>query len=296
MAEAEHREEKPTIAPMEALLQACSRNAPLEIVQADRAGEEPFARGRMLEIEDGVLMVEQVQMIGKVAKFAKKTPLLAYFRFGHRLYEFRSRVVTVDEAVKLNRALLVPAMGIELPKAVEEGQRRNVYRIPLSALKDPIRVEVWREMEVPDDSELPLQRGQTLDGDGVTCSREGGESDEGEVLVPSRRADWGGTLVDASDVGLGVNIEKCRMTEIKLFSEFWVRFSIPGDDEGALAFKAEVRQIRSVREGVIRVGLLVLEGNNRWAHAGKVRRLWGFLTTWRRRVCRVIDPTEMGKA
>ena len=46
------------LTPIDALHAACARNAPLEIVQADLVGEEPFARGRMIEIESGVLMVD----------------------------------------------------------------------------------------------------------------------------------------------------------------------------------------------------------------------------------------------
>jgi hypothetical protein len=294
LGEAERIEEKPTITPMEALVEACSRNAPLEIVQIDRAGEDPFARGRMLEIENGVIVIEQLQLIGKVVKFAKKTPVLVYFRFRHKLYEFNSRVMSAEKPVRLNRALLVPAMEILLPSEVEEGQRRNVYRIPLGAIKDPIRVEVWQQKEVPENGNYTLQEGQSLEGDGVTCSREGGESEEGQILVPSRLADWVGSLVDASDIGLGINVEKCRLSDIKQFGELWVRFSLPGDEEGPIAMRVEARQIRSVREGVIRIGLLVIEGSNRWDHAGKVRRLWSFLTELRRKVCRVIDPTDMG--
>ena len=295
MGEASQSHERPIDLPMEALEAACARNAPLEIVQADLAGEEPFARGRMLEIESGMILLEQVQLIGKVAKFAKKTPLLAYFRFGRRLYEFRSRVMSVEKPVKLNRSLLVPAMDILMPTEVEEGQRRNVFRIPLGAIKDPIRVEVWQD-NPSERGNFLLQDGQPIEGDGVICSGEGGEADEGHMLVPSRQADWMGSLIDASDVGLGINVEKCRMSEMKQFCECWIRFELPDDDAGPIVFRVEARQVRSIREGVIRVGFLVLEGKDRWAHAGKVRRLWNFLTTWRRKVCRVIDPTEMGKA
>lgn len=280
---------------MEALVQACARNSPVEIVQADLAGIEPFARGRMLEIESGVIVLEEVQIIGKTAKFGKKTPLLGYFRFGSRLFEFRSRVMSSAKPVKLNRATLVPAMDILMPEEVEEGQRRNVFRIPLAALNPPIRIEFWYGPP-PTDGNYTLQQGQTKEGDGITCSYEGGESEDGTVLVPSRRADWFGTLIDASDVGLGINIENCRLSDLKQFGDCYIRFQLPEDDEGPLTFRIETRQVRSIREGVIRVGCLIYEGNDRWAHAAKIRRLWSFLTQWQRKVVRVIDPTELGNA
>ncbi|RNC82158.1 MAG: hypothetical protein ED559_10365 [Phycisphaera sp.] len=280
---------------MEALVQACARNSPVEIVQTDLAGVEPFARGRMLEIESGVIVLEEVQVIGKTAKFGKQTPLLGYFRFGSRLFEFRSRVMSSAKPVKLNRATLVPAMDILMPEEVEEGQRRNVFRIPLAALNPPIRVEFWYG-SMPADGNYTLQRGQTKEGDGITCSFEGGETEDGTVLVPSRRADWLGTLIDASDVGLGINIENCRLSELKQFTDCYIRFQLPGDDDGPLTFRIETRQVRSIREGVIRVGCLIYEGKDRWSHAAKVRRLWSFLTQWQRKVVRIIDPTELGNA
>ncbi|GAB5496122.1 MAG: hypothetical protein Phyf2KO_12020 [Phycisphaerales bacterium] len=284
-----------SMTPIEALTHACARNAPVEIVQADLAGIEPFARGRMLEIESGVILLEEVQIIGKTAKFGKQTPLLAYFRFGSRLFEFRSRVMSSAKPVKLNRATLVPAMDILLPEEVEEGQRRNVFRIPLAAINPPIRVELWCGPP-PSDGNYTLQPEQTKEGDGITCSFEGGENEEGSILVPSREADWRGTLIDASDVGIGINIEDCRVSELKQFSDCFVRFQLPGDEEGFMAFRIETRQVRSIREGVIRVGCLIYEGKDRWSHAAKIRRLWSFLTQWQRKVVRVIDPTELGNA
>lgn len=280
---------------MEALVNACARNAPVEIVQADLAGIEPFARGRMLEIESGMILLEEVQIIGKTAKFGKHTPILAYFRFGSRLFEFRSKVMSSAKPVKLNRATLVPALDILMPQQVEEGQRRNVFRIPLAALNPPIKIELWCGPP-PEDGTYKIQFGQTKEGDGITCSYEGGESEEGNVLVPSRQADWSGTLVDASDVGIGINIEGCRLSDIKQFAECFVRFELPGDEEGPLAFRIETRQVRSIREGVIRLGCFIREGDDRWSHAAKIRRLWAFLTQWQRKVVRAVDPPDPGKA
>lgn len=134
-----------SITPMEALREACARNAPLEIVESGKEGIEPFARGRMFEIENGEIVVEQVQLIGKTKKFARGTSILAYFRFHKELYEFRSRILTSELPVQLNKTVVVPAMHILLPSSVISGQRRNVFRIPLAALKSPIRVEFWQE-------------------------------------------------------------------------------------------------------------------------------------------------------
>lgn len=279
--------------PMAALHAACDRNAPLEVVQADLAGEEPFARGRMIEIESGVLMIEEVQIIGRAAGFGKQTPVLAYFRYGSRLYEFHSKVVSSSKPVSLNKSLVVPALDLLLPAAVTEGQRRNVYRIPLAAMREPIEVEFWLETP-PDTQEAEIQEGQTAAGDGVCDALRGGEDANGLVLPPTRVADWRGSMIDASDVGFGMNVGRCRLGQIGLFDRGWMRFALPGDPAGAMTFMVEVRQIRSVREGVVRVGSLIVESNDRWAHAAKVRRLWAFLTQWQRRVCRVIDSGAPG--
>jgi len=96
------KNESAGMTPIEALHAACARNAPLEIVQADLVGEEPFARGRMIEIESGVLMVEEVQIIGKCAKFAKQTPVVCFFRFGNP-----AGYVVHEETKDFNTAFLV---------------------------------------------------------------------------------------------------------------------------------------------------------------------------------------------
>ena len=281
------------ITPIEALHAACARNAPLEIVQADLVGEEPFARGRMIEIESGVLMIEEVQIIGKMAKFAKQTPVVGFFRFHNRLFEFFSKVVSAQKPIHLNRSTIVPAIDLKLPTDITEGQRRNVYRIQVAALRDPIRVEFWHEVP-PDVEQMFIQNGQTAQGDGVCDAYKGGEDANGFLLPPTRVADWEGQMIDASDVGLGMNLNKCRLNQLKLFDRGWLRFSLPGDAEGSMTFSVEVRQVRSVREGVVRAGMFILETNDRWAHAAKVRRLWSFMTEWQRKVCRVIDTTAPG--
>ncbi len=264
--------------PIEALHAACARNAPLEIVQTDLVGVEPFARGRMIEIESGVLIVEEVQIIGKVAKFAKQTPVVCFFRYGSRLYEFYSKVVSSEKPIHLNRSIIVPAIDFKFPTKITEGQRRNVYRIPLAALKEPITVEFWK-------SEPP---------DRACDAFTGGEDASGLVHPPTRQADWQGHMVDASDVGLGLNLTHARLSQLKLFEQAWIRFAVPGDPAGPMTFLIEIRQIRSVREGVIRLGAFIIESNDRWAHAAKVRRLWAFLTNWQRKVCRVIDSAPPG--
>lgn len=281
------------ITPFEALHAACARNAPLEIVQADLVGEEPFARGRMIEIESGVLMVEEVQIIGKCAKFAKETPVVCFFRFGSKLYEFFSKVVSSDKPVYLNRSIIVPAIDFKLPAEITEGQRRNVYRIPVAALREPITIEFWKE-EPPDIEQIAIQNGHSASGDGVCDAFKGGEDANGLLLPPTRVPDWRGHMIDASDVGLGMNLMHARLSQIKLFDRAWIRFAVPGDPAGPMTFLVEVRQIRSVREGVIRIGTFIIETNDRWAHAAKVRRLWSFLTEWQRKVCRVIDTTAPG--
>ena len=247
----------------------------------------------MIEIESGVLMIEDVQIIGKRAKFAKQTHVVGFFRYRGRLFEFFSKVVSAQKPIQLNRSTIVPAIDLKLPTEITEGQRRNVYRVQVAALREPIRVEFWHETP-PDVEQITIQNGQTAQGDGVCDAYKGGEDANGLLLPPTRVPDWEGQMIDASDVGLGMNLTKCRLAQLKLFDHAWIRFSLPDDPEGAMTFFVEVRQLRSVREGVIRVGTFIIESNDRWAHAAKVRRLWSFLTEWQRKVCRVIDTTTPG--
>ncbi|HED53943.1 MAG TPA: hypothetical protein ENJ00_07045 [Phycisphaerales bacterium] len=268
---------------LEALAEACARNAPLEIVQADLVGVEPFARGRMLEIESGALMIEQVQVIGKNSRFSKESRIKAYFRFHRTLYEFRSVVLTAAKAIRLNRSWVVPAIDLQFPTEVEIGQRRNVYRVSLAVLERPVRVEVWHERPPRD---FLLQSGVPRVIEGVATPERGGIDEQGEVFPPTRQPDWTGTMIDASDVGIGVNLESCRSSELKIFDRGWIRFELPDDAAGSIVFEFETRQVRPVRERVQRIGMMILEHGDRWKHGAKVRRLWRFLTECQRRICR----------
>jgi len=146
----------------------------------------------------------------------------------------------------------------------------------------PVVVEVWHEKP---PAAFMLRNGESRDSVGLASPVQGGIDEQGEIIPPTRQPDWTGPMVDASDVGIGVNLNSCMANDLKIFDRGWIRFELPGDQSVPIVFEFEVRQTRTVREGVQRIGMIIIEQGDRWQHATKVRRFWQYLTACQRKAC-----------
>jgi c-di-GMP-binding flagellar brake protein YcgR len=239
----------------QALELACARNAPVEVFLADAGPTDPPARGRMLELREGGLVIEKVQIIGRRVGFTAGTLIDAYFTYNNAIFHFRTRVVSSAGVVQLNRQKVVVSLTLAPPQRVEPGQRRGVYRVPFAA-RAQIPVHIW-ELDAEDPS------------------MEAGPSSPPPESQPAGEAHYTGMLVDASDTGLGVVLSDVAHTRFKVFQRLQVRFALPDDPE-PMCFTCEVRHTREVHEGAARLGLL-FDTTPRECSASQVRRLVGYL-------------------
>lgn len=267
---------------------ACDRNASVEVVRPERAGSDPPARGRLLELTEDRLVIEQLQVIGRDLHAPAGTRLDLYFSMGGTLFTCSAKVVETKAIVQLNQQLYVPALYLTKPKRVEPGQRRTVFRVPLGGLGRLIEIELWldREAESASESEVEEQAG---DGGPAPAAQEtpGGDPD-GERRDPNkpppREPDFRGHIVDASDRGLGVCLYDCVYSRLRPFAPGWVRIG-QFDNQGQIEFRVEIRRSASMRDRDARVGMRFM-GIEDPSNARKLHRLNAFLTEMQRQLRR----------
>jgi len=209
---------------------ACERNAPVEVVRRELAGEAPLARGRMLNLNDTTLEVQRVQVVGRNMAFRVGNDLDAYFDYYGTVYHFRTTIKSMSEMVQVNAKLVVPAMILERPARVEVGQRRTAFRVSIGARAEIPKVSLW------------------FLGDG----REAGP--EGEP--PKDQPDFTGRLADASASGIGLLIENVTYSRFKHDMRALAHVSF-SDQPTPLPLLCEVRQTRQVLGDSTRLGMLV---------------------------------------
>ena len=214
-----------------ALEAACARNAPVEVVRRELAGEAPLARGRMLNLTEDTLEVQRVQVVGRNMTFRNGNELDAYFDYSGTVYHFRTTIKSMSEMVQVNAKLVVPAMLIQRPTHVEAGQRRNTFRVSIGARVEVPTVNLWNL------------------GNGAEPGPEG--------EPPKEQPDFSGRLADASATGLGVLIENITYSRFKHDTRMLASIHFV-ETPNPLSFLCEVRQTRAVRGGdSTRLGLLI---------------------------------------
>ncbi|MFG0283977.1 MAG: PilZ domain-containing protein [Phycisphaerales bacterium JB039] len=240
----------------EALREACGRNAPIEVFRADAEAIDPPARGRLLQLRDDGIVIEKVQVIGRDIRFYAGVPIDAYFSYHGTIFHFRTKVIAAAGPVQLNRRTIVPGMTLARPARVEPGQRRSVYRVSLAGQPTQIEASIWR-LDAPAENTDPAH-------------------DPALESPPNRTPDYIGTVVDASDTGLGLIVEGCPASRFRVYQRVFVQFHAPGDSE-PIGFGCEIRHARELREDTTRLGVLFLLPPSRSLGDARVRRLVAYL-------------------
>lgn len=208
------------------LTEACDRNVPLELHLVDALTSEPVARGRMLDLTDDRVFIEMPQTIGRAVRLRQTCEYVGYFELGDCLFCFRTTVLEIGCAVRLNRLKQANGVALARPDAVQLGQRRQAFRTSLASA-DPI--QAWAHESQP------------------------GLDDQVEIKSRRSRA----RVIDASAGGVCLLVEQPGL-KLTVFDQVFVSFDIP-EDGRLLCFKAEVRQVRSIHEGrAFRIGLVFL--------------------------------------
>ncbi|MEM9372645.1 MAG: hypothetical protein AAGA55_03295 [Planctomycetota bacterium] len=278
------------------LEEAALRNAPLSMCKPDLLGREPMPRGRFLAPENGSIVVENLQVPGRKVDVAVGAVLEAFFQHEGRLFNFRSRVLEMDAPVQLNGAMMVRGMKISVPKRIEAGNRRQIYRQSFASINPPVEVSAWA---VPRSALTPQQTewlGSHEDDQGIGSGAgdpagagdfggtefliERSESTNNQLasssLVPCAipglglnqlgplmrtAAHWRGEIADASEFGIGLTLHDVVYSRLKIFQPLAVRFTLP-DSDRPMEFLFEVRRVQSLKSGARLGGLLIINAKN----------------------------------
>lgn len=272
----------------DALAEACARNTPVEVARRGRGTTEPPGRGRMIELNDEAVLLEEVQVIGREVRYGAGDLVDCYFNHAGALLHFRSTILDAGLPVRLNERMIVPGMRLTRPAEVLVGQRRNVYRVSLGARSDAPRASVWLARTIED---VVLRAvAQAADAEqGEDGQQQGGRPgmppepkpepprpNIAEILAKTP-PDFEARVSDASDTGLGLAIYGGIYSRFKIFQHVWLSLTLPGASE-PLILLGEIRQSRAIPELGARLGVLLIRDDTGGRHMAKIRRLVAYLT------------------
>lgn len=262
------------------LREACDRNTPVCVVKPTQVGRVPMARGRLLRLSDDEIVLEEVRVPGMRVGFGCGDDLDAYFTLNQKLYHFRTRLLRSGEPTRLNRLKVILGMTIARPRAVEEGDRRKLFRVSVGALAERATVELWR-LRVPENPEDDAVGCLAdVEGDGaelppMAFNPEG--LDLAEIDADAQRAaEYSGWLSDGTEAGLGIRLEFVRPEKFTMFEPVLVSVGLPGA-KGRMRLLCEVRSKREVNEDGTRLGVVVIPEADEQAAHGKMLAMRAFL-------------------
>lgn len=269
---------------------ASLRNSPISVLPPEELGKSPMARGRFLMPQDGVMVIENLQVPGRRVNLCRDQSIEAFFQHDGQIYQFRSRVIEMDTPVRLNDTMVVRGMKIAAPVKIEKGNRRTIYRqsfatvtpavscsiwtVPISALTpDQIaRLTAKNEEEIEGSLPPATPAGAAIDGfqiergarlhQGPTAAETVLESVDGLTLDqcgPLLKTDpvWSGEVADASEFGLGITVRNIVYSRLKVFQPLAVRFRLPAHSQD-MVFLIEIRRVQRLGDDSARVGGLLL--------------------------------------
>lgn len=269
---------------------ASLRNSPISVLPPEELGKSPMARGRFLMPQDGVVIIENLQIPGRRVSLSQGQSIEAFFQHDGQIYQFRSRVIEMDTPVRLNDTMVVRGMKIAAPVKIEKGNRRTIYRQSFATVSPAVACSIWTvplSVLTPDQvaglasgdedegytpSPITTPAGDAMDGfriergvrfsHGPTASETVLESVYGLTLDqcgPLLRTNpaWTGEVADASEFGLGITVRNIVYSRLKVFQPLAVRFRLPAYSQD-MAFMIEIRRVQRLGEDSARVGGLLL--------------------------------------
>ncbi len=212
--------------PAALLASGCERNIPVEIHKHTGSAAVPVARARMMCIDGERLYLDEPQTIGKPVQMGKNTAVDAFFSINNMLFTFTTTVASMKCKVRLNETKMLIGMALNLPKVIDQGQRRSRFRTSL-AMQAPIKVTLH-------------QASMDLNSAPIEAER------------------YEGRLVDGSEGGLGVLLDFDRPRKFKMYDKWIVQFHLPSEPD-LTVLGCELRQARTIREGeTMKIGLMAM--------------------------------------
>lgn len=219
---------------LRALKVACSRSEPVSVVRTEYQDSQPHSRGRLIAITDDHIKIDGLQVIGRHAMVGEGDEVTVFYAGEEVIYTFRTTIASTSEPVTLENGVEFDAVVLAQPRTIERGQRRTSFRVSLAMADQTVEVEVFGPLEAQ--------------------VRTGWQPRSGV------KPDLTGTIVDASERGIGLLIRDEWHTRFRVFDRWACRFTLPESNE-VIDILAEVRRaeaIEDVKRRDVRLGMSVL--------------------------------------
>lgn len=174
-------------------------------------------RGRFLAPANGSIVIENLQVPGRKVDVSVDSVLEAFFQHDGRLFSFRTRVLEMDSPVRLNGTVMVRGMKITVPKKIEVGNRRQIYRQSFATVNPRVEVSAWavpRAVLTPDQAE---RLRELEESDLIDQARDAQQSAKETPEAPSEPS-----------TGTEFVIERSEASNNQLVSSDSVQTSVPG--------------------------------------------------------------------
>lgn len=271
----------------ELLAEAISRNATVGIVRLGYSGQDPLAQGRLISWEDGNIVIEQLQVIGRDVQLSKDTRVEAFIKYKDTTLVFEAKIVAKSEVSKLNEHQVVESLRISEPQLLRKGDRRSAFRSSVTASGDEIPVKMWfldRVEEGPLDYAPNRMYAQVYYTDLISARRSEYIIERDEDGQELRDIDWGeviaeakldqphaiGRLVDLTANGLGILMYGVMKMQLDRFERIAVQFELDGD---SIDLVIEVRHGMDLRGSTCKLGSLIVHPSISNMHAPQRRLL-----------------------
>lgn len=280
--------EKAERAALRSLLQeAVDRNATIGIVRLGHAGQDPLAQGRLIELDDESIVVEQLQIIGKDIRFPQDTRVEAYIKLKNDTMVFESTIKRTELASKINDRTIVKSLRLSPPRLLRKGDRRSAYRSSVTGVSDDIPVRMWfidRIETTPQSDPQPRQHTQVYYTDLIAARRGEPVTPRDEDGNEAKSFEWPpvieriqdekphamARLVDLTANGIGILMYGIAQMQLNRFERAVLQMEL--EDE-LVNLVVEIRQGVDLRGSTCRVGTLVIHPDIGSIHAPQRRIL-----------------------
>ena len=255
------------------LNEAVDRNTSIGVVHLGQSGHDPLAQGRLLEWREDVLVIEELQIIGRDVVLKVGDRIEGYLSYGGTMMTFEAKVLEVEMPRRLNSDRIVRALHISPPANLREGDRRSAYRSSLSGFKQDIPARIWfldRFKSEDEFDELPLVAHNNMYyTDLMAAKLFDAKIPVDEDGVERKDIDWKplletalteiphaqGRLIDMTSNGIGILMYGISNMQLNRFERIGLSFEI---EEQQLDFVVEMRQGTDLRGVTRRVGTLIV--------------------------------------
>ncbi len=254
------------------LRDAIDRNSSIGIVRLGQSGQDPFAMGRLLEWNDGGLVLEELQIIGREIRFHVGGRVEAFVKYRDTTLLFEAEIKALEKPTHLNERCVVRSLHLSNPQLLRQGDRRSAFRSSITASGEETPVRMWfldRKLEEGAEPSAPKEQTNTYYTD-LLCARrrespipvdeEGKEVTKicwDEVMrgVMEEKPHAVGRLVDITANGLGLLMYGVVKMQLDRFERIVLSFVI---DDAEVDLVVENRQALDLRGSTCRVGCLII--------------------------------------